>query len=78
MASPLRSLPVAGTQRPGQPGRLDPRGEAAFRVDGEDLTGRQTITMRSRARVDQDQLRSLSVGTAELISAGRRERVRIV
>jgi hypothetical protein len=52
--------------------------EAAFQVDGDDLTGRQTITMRSRARVDQDQLRSLSVGTAELISAGRRERVRII
>jgi hypothetical protein len=52
--------------------------EAAFQVDGEDPTGRQIITMRSRARVDQDQPRSLSVGTAELISGGRRERVRIV
>jgi hypothetical protein len=36
--------------------------EGAWQVDGEELTGRQTITMRARARVDQDQVRQLPTG----------------
>jgi hypothetical protein len=52
--------------------------EGAWRVDGEELTGRQTITMRARARVDQDQVRQLPVGEADLIVRGLAERIRIV
>jgi hypothetical protein len=52
--------------------------EAAWQLDGEDLTGRQTVTMRSRARVDQDQVRAAGVGEAQIIAGGRVERVRIV
>jgi hypothetical protein len=52
--------------------------EGAWQVDGEDLTGRQTITMRARARVDQDQVRQLPVGEADLIVRGLAERIRII
>jgi hypothetical protein len=36
--------------------------EGAWRVEGKEPTGRQTITMRSRARVDQDAARRLPTG----------------
>jgi hypothetical protein len=52
--------------------------EGAWQVDGEELTGRQTITMRSRARIDQDQVRQLPTGEADLIVRGLAERVRII
>jgi hypothetical protein len=45
---PSELAALAGTERVA---------EGARQVDGEELTGRQTITMRSRARVDQDQVR---------------------
>jgi hypothetical protein len=52
--------------------------EGAWQVDGEELTGRQTITMRARARVDQDQVRRPPVGEADLIVRGLAERIRII
>jgi hypothetical protein len=52
--------------------------EGAWQVDGEELTGRQTITMRARARVDQDAVRQLPVGEADLIVRGLAERIRII
>ena len=52
--------------------------EAAWQADGDDLTGRHTITMRARARVDQDQVRAARTGEAQVISHGRVERVRIL
>jgi hypothetical protein len=45
---PSELAALAGTERVA---------EGARQVNGEELTGRQTITMRSRARVDQDQVR---------------------
>jgi hypothetical protein len=41
--------------------------EGAWQVDGEELTGCSTVTMRARARVDQDQVRQLPTGEADLI-----------
>jgi hypothetical protein len=52
--------------------------EAAFAVEDGELTGRQTVTMRARARVDQDELRSAPTGVATIIAAGRKERARII
>jgi hypothetical protein len=52
--------------------------ERAWQVDGEELTGRQTVTMRARARVDRDAVRQLPVGEADLIVRGLAERVRII
>jgi hypothetical protein len=52
--------------------------EGAWQVDGEELTGRQTVTMRARARVDQDQVRQLPTGEADLIVRGLAERIRII
>jgi hypothetical protein len=52
--------------------------EAAGQLDGEDLTGRTTVTMRSRGRVDLDQVRAARVGEAQIIAAGRVERARII
>jgi hypothetical protein len=51
--------------------------EGVWQVDGEELTGRQTITMRARARVDQDAVRQLPTGEADLIVRGLAERVRM-
>jgi hypothetical protein len=52
--------------------------EGAWQVDGEELTGRQTITMRARAWVDQNAVRQLPVGEADLIVRGLAERIRII
>jgi hypothetical protein len=66
---PSELAALAGTERVA---------EGAWQVDGEELTGRSTITMRARARVDQDQVRQLPVGEADLIVRGLAERVRII
>jgi len=52
--------------------------EGAWQADGDELTGRATYTARARARVDQDQVRQLRTGEAELIVRGLSSRVRIV
>jgi hypothetical protein len=52
--------------------------EGAWQADGDDLTGRATITTRARARIDQDLARQLPTGEAELIVHGHRERLRII
>jgi hypothetical protein len=52
--------------------------EAAWQVDGDDVTGRSTVTMRARSRVDQDRVRAARTGEAEIIAAGRVERARII
>jgi hypothetical protein len=52
--------------------------EAAWQTEDGDLTGRQTITMRARGRVDQDELRSSPTGVATIIAAGRKVRARII
>jgi len=52
--------------------------EAAWQSEDGDLTGRQTITMRARGRVDQDELRSSPTGVATIIAAGRQVRARII
>jgi hypothetical protein len=52
--------------------------EAAWQAADGDLTGRQTITMRARGRVDQDQVRGARTGEAHIISAGRVARARII
>jgi hypothetical protein len=52
--------------------------EAAWQAEDGDLTGRQTITMRARGRVDQDQVRAARTGEAHIIAAGRVVRARII
>jgi hypothetical protein len=52
--------------------------EAAWQVEAGELTDRQTITMRARGRVDQDQVRGARTGEAHIISAGRVARTRII
>jgi len=52
--------------------------EAAWQAEDGDLTGRQTITMRARGRVDQDQVRGAHTGEAHVIAAGRVARARII
>jgi hypothetical protein len=52
--------------------------EAAWQAEEGDLTGRQTITMRARGRVDQDAVRGARTGEAHIISAGRVARARII
>jgi hypothetical protein len=52
--------------------------EGAWQADGDDLTGRSTITVRARARVDQDRVRQLPTGEADLIVRGQVERIRII
>jgi hypothetical protein len=52
--------------------------EAAWQAEEGDLTGRQTITMRARGRVDQDQVRGARTGEAHIISAGHVARARII
>jgi hypothetical protein len=52
--------------------------EAAWQAEDGDLTGRQTITMRARGRVDQDQVRAARTGEAHIIAAGRVARARII
>jgi hypothetical protein len=66
---PSELAALAGTERVA---------EGAWQVDGEELTGRQTVTMRARARVDQDQVRQLPTGEADLIVRGLAERIRII
>jgi hypothetical protein len=66
---PAELAALAGTERVA---------EGAWQVDREELTGRQTITMRARARVDQDQARRLPTGEADLIVRGVAERIRII
>lgn len=36
--------------------------EAAWQLDGEELTGRSTVTMRARSRVDADRVRNAPRG----------------
>jgi hypothetical protein len=52
--------------------------EAAWQAEEGDLTGRQTITMRARGRVDQDQVRGARTGEAHVIAAGRVARARVI
>jgi hypothetical protein len=52
--------------------------EAAWQLDGDDLTGRQTVTMRARSRIDVDRVRNAPTGVAEIIAGGRVERARII
>jgi hypothetical protein len=52
--------------------------EAAWQAEEGDLTGRQTITMRARGRVDQDAVRGARTGEAHVIAAGRVARARII
>jgi hypothetical protein len=52
--------------------------EAAWQAADGDLTGRQTITMRARGRVDQDAVRGARTGEAHIISAGRVAHARII
>jgi hypothetical protein len=66
---PAELAALAGTERVA---------EGAWQIDGDDLTGRATITTRARARVDQDQVRQLPTGEADLIVRGLAERVRII
>jgi hypothetical protein len=66
---PAELAALAGTTR---------EAEAAWQVDDQELTGRSTITMRARARVDQDQVRQLPVGEADLIVRGVAERIPII
>jgi hypothetical protein len=68
-AMPAQLAQLAGSERVA---------EAAWQLDGEDLTGRSTVTMRARGRVDQDRVRALRTGEAEIIAAGRVERARII
>jgi hypothetical protein len=55
---PSELAALAGTER---------MAEGAWQVDGEELTGCSTVTMWARARVDQDQVRQLPTGEADLI-----------
>jgi hypothetical protein len=48
--------------------------EAAWQLEGDELTGRATVTERHRARVDQDAIRAARTGEATIIAAGRVER----
>jgi hypothetical protein len=66
---PAELAALAGTERVA---------EGAWQADDQELTGRQTITMRARARVDQDEVRQLPTGEADLIVRGVKERVRII
>jgi hypothetical protein len=52
--------------------------EAAWQAEDGELTGRQTITMRARGRVDQDAVRGARTGEAHVIAAGRVARARII
>ena len=52
--------------------------EGTWQADGDDLTGRSTITVRARARVDQDRVRQLPTGEADLIVRGQVERIRVI
>jgi hypothetical protein len=52
--------------------------EAAWQAEEGDLTGRQTITMRARGRVDQDAVRGARVGEAHVIASGRVARARVI
>jgi hypothetical protein len=66
---PSELAALAGTER---------MAEGAWQVDGEELTGCSTVTMWARARVDQDQVRQLPTGEADLIVRALVERVRII
>jgi hypothetical protein len=66
---PAELAALAGTTR---------EAEAAWQVDDQELTGRSTITMRARSRVDQDAVRQLPAGEADLIVRGVAERIRII
>jgi hypothetical protein len=52
--------------------------EAAWQADAGDLTGRATVTMRARARIDQDAVRGAPRGEAHVIAEGLVERTRII
>jgi hypothetical protein len=52
--------------------------EAAWQAEEGELTGRQTITVRARGRVDQDAVRGARTGEAHVIAAGRVARARII
>jgi len=52
--------------------------EAAWQVEGGELTGRSTVTMRARGRVVPNLLRSLAPGEAVIVGAGRAEHMRVI
>jgi hypothetical protein len=67
---PAELAALAGTERVA---------EGAWSFDpAESEPGRVTLTTRARARVDQDQVRQLPTGEADLIVRGLAERIRII
>jgi hypothetical protein len=52
--------------------------EAAWQVEDGALTGRSTVTMRARGRVDPNLLRSLTPGEAVIVAGGRAEHMRVI
>jgi hypothetical protein len=69
---PAELAALAGTERVGE-------GAWSYQdMEGADRPDRVTVTTRSRARVDQDQVRQLPTGEADLIVRGVAERMRII
>jgi hypothetical protein len=52
--------------------------EAAWQVQDGELTGRSTVTMRARGRVDPNLLRSLAPGEAVVIAGNLAEHMRVI
>jgi len=76
--------PAAGCNSPTQ-AVLDIRGDTTVWLnyvmdnnEGFRLTGRSTLTVRARGRVDQDQVRGARTGEAHIIAAGRVARAHII
>jgi hypothetical protein len=69
---PSELAALAGTERVAE-------GAWGFQgLEQADQPNRVTVTMRARARVDQDQVRQLPTGEADLIVRGLAERIRII
>jgi hypothetical protein len=66
---PAELAALAGTERVA---------EGAWSLSETDTVERVTLTTRARARIDQDQVRQLPTGEADLIVRGLAERVRII
>jgi hypothetical protein len=66
---PAQVLALAGTER---------RAETAWQVDGAEVTGRGTVTMRAAGRVDPGHVRAAPTGVGVLVAAGRAERLRVI
>jgi hypothetical protein len=75
------ALVVFATPQPDELARLagsERVAEAAWQAENGELTGRQTITMRARGRVDPNLLRSLAPGEAVIFAEGRAEHMRVI